>query len=104
MIRKRILAGAVVALAASPALAWDDVLPQSSQAYLTDDDLTGLDCDQLWHARNEIYARNGYKFLTARAKAEFGDAGTTRNPKLNRFEEKNIALIQAAEAAAYCGD
>ncbi|MBN8993975.1 MAG: YARHG domain-containing protein [Rhizobiales bacterium] len=89
---------------ATPALAWEDILPQSSQVFLTGDDLGGLDCDQLWHARNEIYARNGYKFLTARAKAEFGTDGTTRNPQLNRFEQKNIALIQAAEAASYCAE
>ena len=90
--------------AAGPALAGEDVLPQSSAAYLTGEDLAGLDCDQLWHARNEIYARNGYKFLTERAKAEFGDGGTTRQPKLSKIEQKNIALIQAAEATAYCGE
>lgn len=102
---KTILAGTMLAaFAATPASAWDDVLPQSSSAYLTDEDLTGLDCDQLWHARNEIYARNGYKFLTARAKAEFGSDGVTRNPKLNPFEQKNIALIQAAEASGYCAE
>jgi hypothetical protein len=89
---------------AAPALAAADVLPRSSAAYLTEADLAGLDCDRLWHARNEIYARNGYKFLTARAKAEFGDAGTTRNPKFNPLEAKNIALIEAAEAALYCAE
>jgi hypothetical protein len=99
-----ILAGAVLAALAGPAGAWEDVLPQSSEAYLGEEDLAGLDCDQLWHARNEIYARNGYKFLTARAKAEFGDDGTTRHPKLNPFEAKNIALIQEAEAAGYCAE
>jgi len=102
---KRILCAlAGLATLLTPALAWEDTLPQSSQVYLTEEDLAGLDCDTLWHARNEIYARNDYKFLTARAKAEFGDAGTTRHPKLNKFEEKNIALIQEAEAAAYCSD
>jgi hypothetical protein len=89
---------------AAPALAAGDVLPQSSAGYLAESDLAGLDCDRLWHARNEIYARNGYKFLTARAKAEFGDAGTTRNPAFNRFEARNIALIEAAEAALYCAE
>ena len=103
-MRKLILAAAALLVAAAPAIAWEDVLPQSSKAYLTEADLAGLDCDRLWHARNEIYARNAYKFLTARAKAEFGDAGTTRNPKFNRFEAKNITLIEAAEAAAYCAE
>ena len=103
-MRRVFFALAGLAIALTPALAWDDVLPQSSEVYLTAAELAGLDCDQLWHARNEIYARNNYKFLTARAKAEFGDAGTTRHPKLNAFEEKNIALIQETEAAAYCSD
>lgn len=108
MSRKQLAAAvlaAVLAFAAiGPACAYEDTLPQSSELYLTADDLAGLDCDALWHARNEIYARNGYKFLTERAKAEFGEDGTTRNPKLNKFEQKNIALIQQFEAEAYCGE
>lgn len=101
------LAIAVLLLAAgmaAPAFAYEDVLPHSSDTALSEAELIGLDCDQLWHARNEIYARNGYKFLTARAKAEFGDGGYTRNPKLTPVEQKNIALIQKAEADAYCAE
>ncbi len=90
-------------LATGPVSAYEDTLPQSSETYLSQDDLAGLDCDALWHARNEIYARNGYKFLTARAKAEFGADGYTRSPKLNPIEQKNIALIQQFEAESYCG-
>ncbi len=105
MPRYRFLAGLLACLASpTPAFAYDDTLPQSSATYLTAGDLAGLDCDALWHARNEIYARNGYKFLTAKAQAEFGTAGTTRNPKLNPFEQKNIALIQQFEAQGYCGE
>ena len=103
MSRTQFVAGLLVATlaaicAVSPALAYEETLPQSSEIYLSADDLAGLDCDALWHARNEIYARNGYKFLTAKAQAEFGTDGYTRNPKLNKFEQKNIALIQQFEA------
>jgi hypothetical protein len=80
-VKRVLFALAGLAMALTPALAWDDVLPQSSEVYLTAAELAGLDCDQLWHARNEI-----------------------RNPKLNPFEQKNIALIQKTEAAAYCSD
>ncbi len=108
MSRKQFAAGMLAAAlafsAAGPVRAYEDTLPQSSEIYLTADDLAGLDCEALWHARNEIYARNGYKFLTAKAQAEFGTEGTTRNPKLNKIEQKNIALIQQFEAEAYCGE
>ena len=31
-----------------------------------------MSCEELWYARNRIYARNGYCFNTARARAVFG--------------------------------
>lgn len=43
----------------------DYILPQSSDCYLTDDDLAGLSKEELRLARNEIYARYGYIFLDA---------------------------------------
>ena len=38
------------------------IIPDSSDRYLTEYDLSGLTKDQLEIARNEIYARHGYQF------------------------------------------
>ncbi len=35
-------------------------------------DAAGMSCDQLWYARNQIYAREGFCFKTDRARAVFG--------------------------------
>ena len=85
---------------AAPAHA-EDVFPWSSEDQVTDDDLSRLDCDQLWHARNEIYARNGKRFQTARARAVFGNDGWVDNPRLTPLEQRNVASIQGFERR-YC--
>lgn len=96
-----ILVGALIGSAA-PALAAPDFFPESSQTYILPTELEQLDCWGLWHARNEIYARNGFRFKTANAQAEFGAGGYTSNPKLNFYEQENIALIQQYEAGGSC--
>jgi hypothetical protein len=78
------------------------LFPDSDSRYLTDGDLAGLSNDQLWIARNEIYARRGFIFKTARGKAyarSLGDAylPVTENPKFNQFEQRNIQFIQSYE-------
>jgi hypothetical protein len=35
-------------------------------------DAESMSCDDLWYARNQIYARNGYCFQTDRAISVFG--------------------------------
>ena len=92
------LLGVLCLALASPALADPDVFPSSSRYALTSGDLSRLNCNGLWHARNEIYARNGFRFQTARGQAEFGTNGWTSNPPLNPVEQANIALIQRSEA------
>ncbi len=80
-----------------------DIFPGSSNYYLTEADLRGLSCFELWVARNEIYARNGYCFRTRRARRYFGNAGCwTRNPRLNRFERRNVMLIRRVERWRGC--
>jgi hypothetical protein len=102
-MRTSILLAALIAIGgAAPAWAAPDFFPASSEMYIAPIDLEELDCWGLWHARNEIYARNGFKFKTAEARAEFGDGGYTSNPKLNEYEQSNIALIQQYEASASC--
>jgi len=89
------LAAAVVLLA-TPALA--DIFPGSSGRYLSNGELASLSCRDLWVARNEIYARNGYCFHTSRAINYFGNAGClTAHPRLSRIERANIARIRRWE-------
>ncbi len=91
----------LLALLSTPSMA--DIFPGSSGRYLTRADLAGLGCNDLWVARNEIYARNGYCFRTRRAINYFGNAGCwTRNPRLNRFERTNVARIKARERFLGC--
>lgn len=49
----------------------DFLIPYSSARKLTEDDLTGLTKEQLDLARNEIFARYGYKFETGKYKSYF---------------------------------
>jgi len=79
------------------------LFPDSDSRYLTPGELAALSPDELWIARNEIYARRGYIFNTARGKAyarSLGDAymPLTKNPRFNRLEQKNIQLIQQFES------
>ena len=83
------LAGAVPAQA--------DVFPSSSDRVLRSWQLEQLGCRDLWYARNEIYARNGYIFRTRRGQRAFGRGGYTRNPRLNRVERLNIRRIKDIE-------
>jgi hypothetical protein len=76
------------------------LFPDSDSRYLTESDLAGLSPDELWTARNEIYARRGFIFKTEKGKQYARSLGsayrpTTESPKFNRFEQKNIDFIQS---------
>lgn len=79
-----------------------ELFPWSSEQLIPQSTLADLTCDDLWWARNEIYARNGYIFQTARGRRAFGDQGWTRNPDLNRTEQQNVANIQRYERRYGC--
>jgi hypothetical protein len=60
-----------------------------------------MSCDELWHERNAIYARNGYCFKTAKAIAAFGKScfppyGALQGPDRNRVAEISIWEKQKA--------
>jgi hypothetical protein len=88
------------------------LFPDSSSRYLTDNDLTGLDADQLWRAWNEIFARNGYIFSDAKGRAfaaslglYYSDKSSDRNQdrvfnNINPYEQKNVLLIRKQENIA----
>ncbi len=97
------LAGLLVAGATVPALAYDPVFPWSSQYLIPAATLQVLDCNTLWYARNEIYDRNNYIFISQRARSVFGWDGWTRTPRFNHIEQSNIDTIRWWERRFYCG-
>jgi pSer/pThr/pTyr-binding forkhead associated (FHA) protein len=83
------------------------LFPDSSSRYLSATDLSGLSSADLWRARNEIFARKGYKFSTPKGTAfaqTLGnyyrgvddDQGRVFN-NMNQYERTNVTLIRAIE-------
>lgn len=79
----------------------------SNSRYLTNSDLRGLTSDQLWIARNEIFARRGYRFHTGRGIA-YGQSlgswyigadsdGSRIYSSFNDYERHNVELIKQYE-------
>ena len=82
--------------------------PDSSSRYLTASELSNLSSTDLWHARNEIFARRGYKFSSPRGIA-FAHTlghyyrGVDDNQdrvfnSMNQYEKANVKLIQSIES------
>ena len=61
-----------------------------------------LTCDNLWHLRNSMFARHGYRFTTPRGRQVFGTGGWTDNPQLSDIEKHNLSEIKAAEVMNQC--
>ncbi len=83
------------------------VFDDSDSRYLTQQDLAHLSQEQLWKARNEIFARRGYRFHTDRGIAYGHSLGGYYSPLesdgsrvyngMNRYERENIELIKKYE-------
>ncbi len=68
-------------------------------------DAASMSCDELWYARNEIYARNGYCFQTARAQAAFPPPKSSCFPpygKLQGWEQERVNELQTWERRKGC--
>lgn len=61
-----------------------------------------MDCDELWYARNKIYADNGYCFKTAKARAVFGKGCFYPYGKLSKWEQKQVNMIRKLERFHGC--
>ena len=80
----------------------DYIFPDSNKAYLADEQLKGLNKDELALARNEIFARHGYSFKEEPFKSYFlQKKWYTSNPSydgsdstLNEYEIANYKAIQ----------
>ena len=67
----------------------------------------GLSADQLWRARNEIYARNGYLFSSPKGIAYAKSLGRYYHgvdpdddrvfSRMNAAEQANVTLIRSVE-------
>jgi uncharacterized caspase-like protein len=81
-----------------------ELFAQSSTVKLSDAELAALSCDQLWIARNEIFARNGYCFHTANAQSYFGNSAchTTSLDILSQIEQFNVSTIKTSESRKAC--
>jgi hypothetical protein len=81
------------------------VFADSGRRNLQEGELTRLSCEQLWLARNEMFARNGYCFGTSAAQQVFGTRGctTSRQDILSALEIQNMRLIKAVEDRKACG-
>ncbi|PPQ36198.1 YARHG domain-containing protein [Rhodoblastus acidophilus] len=86
----------VAALAASPAM----VAPSAALAQAPDP--AYMSCGELWHARNKIYARNGYCFKSARAIAVFGEGCFPPYGQLGGWEKDRVDELQMWEARKGC--
>lgn len=83
------------------------LFPDSSSSYLSPNELVGLNADQLWQARNEIYARNGYRFSSPKGIAFARSLGSYYHGvdsdddrvfnHMNPFEKANVTLIKSIE-------
>jgi hypothetical protein len=83
------------------------IFPDSSSRYLSRAELRSLAPEQLWQARNEIYARNGYRFSTPRGVAFAQSLGRYYRGidpdddrgfnRMNPYEQANVNLIRSME-------
>lgn len=65
-------------------------------------DAAYMSCGDLWYARNEIYARNGYCFNTARARATFGPGCFPPFGQLRGWERARVNELQMWERRKGC--
>lgn len=73
-----------------------------SVTYVQAQNLAYMSCNQLWYARNAIYAEKGYCFKTARARATFGPRCYPPYGKLSRSEQNTVAAIKRWERQKGC--
>lgn len=84
----------------------DYIIPDSSTRLITEEDINGLNNDELCLARNEIYARKGRKFKDDDIRQYFEskdwynptiEADDFTNDMLSDIEKKNVEFIKSYE-------
>lgn len=61
-----------------------------------------MSCEELWHARNRIYARNGHCFNTDRGRAVFGAGCFPPYGRLSGGEKSRVNQLQMWERRKGC--
>jgi peptidoglycan hydrolase-like protein with peptidoglycan-binding domain len=78
-----------------------EILPHSDDKLLVEEDLIGLDKMGLRFARNEIFARHGYRFEAADVREHFAALKwyqpTNKKVTLSSHETQNVALLRRYE-------
>ncbi|MEQ8311018.1 MAG: TIR domain-containing protein [Sphingopyxis sp.] len=98
--------GAARATIASPAGVGGSgvVIPDSSERFLSAGELGNFSAGELRIARNEIFARHGFRFSDPALRAHFERFDWYRparaSVELSDIERANVALLKSAEAAA----
>ena len=93
---------------ASADAAQDYVLPDSNSRYYSKDELYNMTLEELFYARNEIFARHGRGFNNATLKSYFGakswyteryspETFDSMTSPLNSYEKKNSELMLEVE-------
>jgi hypothetical protein len=97
MKTSRILAQlSLAAFAAAGFYLFDRPAPARAQ------DAAAMSCDEIWYARNEIYARRGFCFKTERARATFGAGCFPPYGELHGWEHDRVAELQMWERRKGC--
>lgn len=81
-----------------------EMISDSSERALDRSELSGMTCEELWVARNEIFDRNGYCFRSERGQAYFDNSDCTSDSQdiLSDLEWDNVELIKSVESEMGC--
>ncbi len=81
-----------------------EMISDSSERALDRAELSGMTCEELWVARNEIFDRNGYCFRSERAQAYFDNSDCTSDSQdiLSELEWDNVEVIKSVESSMGC--
>jgi hypothetical protein len=88
----------LLGLAAGVASTMLVVAPSAASAQ----DAASMSCEQLWYARNKIYARSGYCFNTDRAREVFGPGCFPPFGRLHGWEKARVQELQMWERRNGC--
>jgi hypothetical protein len=101
-----LVAASTAALASDPPRLCYEGIGCVQDRNISEHEAEKLGCDQLWTARNGIYAAHNYCFQTQRGIDEFGNTGCRYTDQsevpLNDYERANIKVIQSIEKARGC--
>ncbi len=94
ILKKFALFGFVASIVTASQVVMPSIASAQEAAYMS--------CNDLWYARNKIYARNGYCFKTARAREAFGPGCFPPFGQLSGWEADRVNELQMWEQRKGC--